>query len=75
LNIRLNAVDSLSLGFVVNWAFCSLLSSKTANSSEAKNRVSSVCMPTTLKASFLVVISRQGLYDKVVMCSFSLWCL
>jgi hypothetical protein len=34
-----------------------------------------VCMPTTLKASFLVVISRQGSYDDVVISSFSLWCL
>jgi hypothetical protein len=75
LNIRLNAIDSSSLGFAVNWAFCSSLSSEAANSSEAKNRVSSVCIPTTPKASFLMVISRQGSYDEVVMCSFSLWCL
>jgi hypothetical protein len=72
LNIRLDLTDSLSLSFAVSWAFCNSLSSKAANSLDAKNSVSFVYMFTTLKASFLVVINRQRLYDKVVISSFSL---
>jgi hypothetical protein len=75
LNIRLDLVNSLSLGFAVNQAFYNSLFFKAANLSDAKNSMLSVYIPTIPKASFLVVINRQELYNNVVISSFFLWCL
>ena len=58
LKIKFNLADNLSLGFTVRCAFYNSLSSSIANSLDAKNSVLSVCMPTALKASFLVVINK-----------------
>jgi hypothetical protein len=75
LKIKLEFGDRLSLGLVLKLAFCSLLSLRVANSSDLRNKVLSICMPTTPKVFFSVVINRQGSYVDMTMDSFSLWCL
>jgi hypothetical protein len=74
LKIKLEVGDSLFLSLALKLAFYSLLSSWAVNSSDPRNRVSSVCILTTLKGS-LVIINRQGSYVDVTMDSFSLWYL
>ena len=72
LNIKLEIGDSLFFGLMLKLAFYSSLFLRVANSSDPKNRVLFVYMPIILNVSFLVVISRQGLYVNVIMNSFSL---
>jgi hypothetical protein len=74
LKIKLEVGDSLFLGLALKLAFYSSLSSRVINSSDPRNRVLSICMPTIPKV-WLVVINRQGSYVDVTMDSFSLWCL
>jgi hypothetical protein len=74
LKIKLEVGNSLFLSLALKLAFYSLLSLWAANSSDPRNRVSSVCILTTPKGSS-VVINRQGSYVDMTMDSFSLWCL
>jgi hypothetical protein len=74
LKIKLEVGNSSFLGLALKLAFYSSLSSQAANSSDPRNRVSSIYIPTTPKG-FSVVINRQGSYMDVTMDSFSLWCL
>jgi hypothetical protein len=71
LKIKLEVGDSLFLGLALKLAFYSLLSSWAANSSDPRNRVSSICILITPKGSS-VIINRQGSYVDVTMDSFSL---
>jgi hypothetical protein len=71
LKIKLEVGDSLFLGLVLKLAFCSLLSLRVTNSSDPKNRVSSVYMPIIPKV-WLVVINRQGSYMDMTIDSFFL---
>ena len=73
LNIKLEVGDSLFLSLALKLAFYNSLSLRVANSSDPKNRVLFVYMPIILNVSFLVVISRQGLYVDIIMDSFFLW--
>jgi hypothetical protein len=74
LKIKLEVGNSLFLGLVLKLAFYSSLSSRAANSSDPRNRVSSIYILTTPKGSS-VIINRQGSYMDMTMDSFSLWCL
>jgi hypothetical protein len=55
LKIKLEVGDSLFLGLALKLAFYSSLSSRAANSSDPRNRVSSVYILTTPKGSLVVI--------------------
>jgi hypothetical protein len=67
LNYNKLSVVKISFGFAANWAFFNSSCSRAANLSLDRPNVSSVCMPTTTKRSFDVVIKRHRSYVEVVI--------
>jgi len=66
---------SFSFSFAIRFAFTSLSSLRAKNWSSPKIIVLLVCMLMILNGVPIVVIRKQGLNVKVVIKSFSLWCL
>jgi hypothetical protein len=71
LNIKGVLYKSALAGFALSFAFLSSLSLSYANALFLRISVSSVYIPTTLNASFVVVISKQGSYKEVTIDSLS----
>jgi hypothetical protein len=66
---------SFSLGFIIKFTFTSLSSLRAKKQSSPRIIISSVYIPIILNRVPVVVIRKQGLNIKVVIKSFSLWCL
>ncbi len=63
--------ESILIGLVVSLAFSSSSYLSLAKLLSPKIKVSSICIPTTPKASFEVVINRHGSYEEVSIPNFS----
>jgi hypothetical protein len=66
---------SFSFSFTIKFIFTSLFSLRVKNYLSPKMIVLLVCIPIILNRVPVVVIRKQGLNIKVVIKSFSLWCL
>ena len=66
---------SFSFGFTIKFTFTSLSSLRVKNWLSFRIIISSVYMPTIPNRVPIVIIRKQGLNIKVVIKSFSLWCL
>ena len=66
---------SFSFGFAMRFAFTSLFSLKAKNLLSPKIIVLLVYIPTILNRVSVVIIKKHRLNIKVVIKSFSLWCL
>ena len=66
---------SFSFGFTIKFTFTSLSSLRVKNWSSPKIIILLVYMPIILNGVPVVVIRKQGLNIKIVIKSFSLWCL
>ena len=66
---------SFSFGFVMRFAFTNLSFLRAENWLSFKIIILLVCMLTIPNRVLVVIIRKQGLNVKVVIKSFSLWCL
>ena len=66
---------SFSFSFIIKFAFASLSFLKVKNWSSLKIIILLVCMLMILNRVPIVIIRKHGLNIKVVINSFSLWCL
>jgi hypothetical protein len=66
---------SFSFGFTIRFIFTSSSSSRVKNWSSPKIIISLVYMPTIPNRVPIVIIRKHRLNIKVVIKSFSLWCL
>ena len=66
---------SFSFGFIIKFTFTNLSSLRAENWLSFKIIISLIYMPTIPNRVSIVVIKKQGLNIKVVIKSFSLWCL
>jgi hypothetical protein len=64
-----------SFSFIIKFTFTSLFSLKVKNCLSPKIIISSVYILIILNRVPVVVIRKQGLNIKVIIKSFSLWCL
>ena len=61
--------------FAIRFTFTNLSSLRAENWLSFKIIISSICIPIILNRVPIVIIRKQGLNIKVVIKSFSLWCL
>ena len=75
--LKSNSVIKLSFffNFIIKFTFTSLSSLRAKNWLFLKIIVSSIYIPTILNGVPVVVIRKQRLNIKIVIKSFSLWCL
>jgi len=66
---------SFSFSFAIRFAFINLSSLRAENWSSPKIIILLVCIPIILNGVPVVVIRKHRLNIKVVIKSFSLWCL